>query len=162
MTDIQGFIDKFDSSDVSRLAFAWNGEHAADLEDANLHFRRAVVQQVLANPEGASVELLRVLVDAETAFAQEAWGINLWVHTLAEQMLIRGGVSVVNDFLTFWYRGMDAHCELSRITLPTNVAEQYEAFCVEQRDSAVSQADQTRYEEGARFFGTVAETSKAP
>ena len=162
MTDIHDFINRFDPSDVARVAFAWNGKHADDFEDANLDFRRAVVKEVLANPEAASVELLRALVDAETAFAKEAWGTNLWVHTLAEHMLIRGSTKVVSDFLTFWYRGMDAHCELSRVSLPAHVAEQCEAFCAKRLATVVSESEQTLYKEGVRFFGALAKRSNAP
>ncbi len=160
MTEICDFINKFEPLDVPRIAFAWNGKHGADLKDSNLDFRRAVVNEVLANPNGASVQLLCALVDVETAFAKEAWGTSLWVHNLAEQMLIKGGPGVVSDFLTFWYRGMDAHCELSRVSIPAEVARRCEAFCSENLATATSDRERVLYNEGARFFGALIKASK--
>ena len=156
VTNIASFIASYDLADESRIAFAWNRKHAADLQDVNLDFRRAVVKEVLARPEGASVELLRALVDAETALAKEAWGTTLWVHTLAELLLIRGGVEYVKDFLEFWYRGMDAHLELSRISLSRELNATFEAHCAERLASAQTQRDRLLYEEGVRLFSALA------
>lgn len=160
MTASADFITRYGPSDAPRVAFAWNGKHAADLQDSNLEFRRAVVKEVLARPEVAPPELLHALVDAETAFAAEAWGTNLWVHTLAEQMLIRGGASTVPDFLRFRTRGMDAHCELSRVSLPPGVAAEYEAFCVSRLAATDAPGETKLFMEGARFFKAVAELAR--
>jgi len=160
MTAIADFITRFGPSHAPRVAFAWNGKHGADLRDSNLEFRRAVVKEVLAQLEAAPPELLHALVDAETALAAEAWGTNLWVHTLAEQMLIRGGASMVPDFLRFRTRGMDAHCELSRVSLPRGVAAEYEAFCVGRLAATDVPGEAKLFMEGVRFFRSVAELAQ--
>ena len=153
--DVANFIARYSPTDEPHIAFDWNQKYAAELQDANLEFRRAVIQEVLVRPEAASVELLRALVDAETALANEAWGTTLWVHTLAEQMLIRGGIEYVKDFLVFWYRGMDAHLELSRISIPPELNATFEAHCAQQLAVAQTPQDRLLYEQGVRLFAAL-------
>lgn len=99
------------SLDRPRICFAWNGAHAERFRDANEEFRRAVIKHALADLGAAPIELVRDLFDAETAHAWEAWGV--WfaaVHALARELLTRGGVEFVEDYLAGKFRGMDASC----------------------------------------------------
>jgi hypothetical protein len=100
------------AEDRARVAFAWNGKHAEEFEDANYNFRRSVLRVVLADLHAAPIALVRDLYDAETAMAKEAWGVYAEaVRALAEELLTRGGPDYVEDFLAGKIgRGMDAYC----------------------------------------------------
>jgi hypothetical protein len=113
MANLCEFVARYSTSeDRARIAFAWNGKHAGEFEDANYEFRREVLEIVLAEPAAVPIELIRDLYDAETALAKEAWGVYAEaVRALAEELLTRGGSEYVEDFLTGKLgRGMDAYC----------------------------------------------------
>jgi hypothetical protein len=109
MSDVKAFAAEYSEADSQRINFAWNGRHAKDLADRNYDFRKKVLDEVLKDPDGTPIPLIRDLFEAETSFAKEAWCVDLRVRQLAEILLTRGGPTFVEDFFCGKYRGQDAY-----------------------------------------------------
>lgn len=154
MTDnIPEFVARYAPAvDEWRIRFAWNGEHADNFVDRNEAFRGRVIEVVLANLSTAPIELVRDLFHAETLWAKEAWCIRYaWVHPLACELVHRGGLRYVEDYLAGKHRGMDSSCSA---TVP-HTPELGQAFLaeVERRLASDPDADRRRLlEAGRRIF----------
>lgn len=108
MKDIRTFVREYSEPDVARIRFAWNGRHGDMFVDQNYDFRKAVLAEALKEFEAAPVLLIRDLFEAETRYANEAWGVDRRVGDLARLLLTRGGPSFVEDFFRGKYRCQDA------------------------------------------------------
>ena len=109
-SDIPGFIASYRSAnDEGRICFAGNGRDAEEFLDRNAAFREQVLDVVLQDISLAPLELVRDLFRAETQCSREAWGIVDGVGLLAENMLRRGGVPFLNDYLEGKFQSFDAH-----------------------------------------------------
>jgi hypothetical protein len=151
MGAIDEFCSRYTSArDRARISFAWNGKHADQFEDANFRFRQRVLKVVLADLHRAPIELVRELYDAETAWAKEAWGVNLQaVRALAEELLTRGGTEFVEDFLAGKFgRGMDAS-GAAYFQCPRELAERLLAE-VERRLAVGAEGDRRKLLEAGR------------
>src|SRR5260221_14226648 len=131
MNEITSFVDGYDTSQQARIAFAWNGKHAKEFNDANQDFRRQVITHTLSRLDVVPLELVRDLFTAETQHAQEAWGVNLWVSALAQTLLIRGGAQELEIYGAAMGRGMDAGLASRNIQLPKSLALLLAAACRE-------------------------------
>ena len=107
--DLAGFIAGYTSADESRIRFDWNGQHAEGFVDRNMVFREHVREAVLAKVSAAPLELVRDLYRAETEFSREAWCIVKNVSVLAEELLRRGGVVYLDDYLKGKFQSFDAN-----------------------------------------------------
>ena len=119
---ISAYIDGFDG-DASRIRVALSTDAAGGSLDQNEAFRSDVVDQVLAAPEKASIELLVALYRALTFHSAEAWGADPRMEEIGKQMLIRGGRSVARDYVTGAAQSFDALCATSFVDCPRAVAE---------------------------------------
>lgn len=163
MTDPREFVKQYRTvEDRSRVVFAWNGKHAEGFADANYDFRQLVLEIVLSDLKGAPIELVRDLYDAETALAQEAWGVYAEaVRALAEELLTRGGPAFVEDFLRGKIgRGMDAFCA-AYFDCPQELSERLLAE-VEQRLAGATDERRKRLLETGReiFQGWIADAKR--
>ena len=94
MKDIPAFISNYQSLDEVSIRFGWN-----DTDDSNWKFRTTVLEAVLADIDAAPVILIRDLFRAETRSAAHDWGFRDGVDVLGEQLLRRGGIAYLDDFL---------------------------------------------------------------
>jgi hypothetical protein len=106
--DLTEFIRSYTSAKEPRICFDWNGKHSEDFEDRNMEFRDAVREAVLADVSAAPLELVRDLFRAETRCSREAWGIVAGVSILAQNLLRRGGVTYLADYLEGKFQSFDA------------------------------------------------------
>lgn len=162
MADVAQFVAGYLSSrDRARIAFAWNGKHAEQFDDANYPFRRQVLKRALANPGAVSIDLVCDLYDAETAWAKEAWCVYAEaVRALAEELLTRGGPDYVEDFLAGKIgRGMDAF-GAAYFDCPRALAERLLAE-VEQRLAGAEGNRRALLEAGRAVFRGWVETATA-
>jgi len=150
MSTPAAFVANYSTAECqARIAFAWNRKHAEQFLDANQEFRHPVVEHVLADLHTVTIELVRDLFDAETAFAKEAWGVNGCVTPLARELLTRGGPEYVEDYLRGKLgRGMDAHCA-AYFLCPRLLAEQLLAE-VERRLAAGAEGNRKALLESGR------------
>jgi len=111
--DAPKLLIDYTEDDEYYIFFDWNGKHGSAFADSNVAFRRAVLAAVIAEPDRACILLVRDLFRAETQYSREAWSIDLRVRTLAEMLLIRGGVVYVEDYLEGKAQGFDAWCATS-------------------------------------------------
>ncbi|MDH3944214.1 MAG: hypothetical protein OEV06_08990 [Anaerolineae bacterium] len=115
---IEDYVLNYDPMvDKERIVFAWNGKHAVDFKDANREFRLEVIGYFIEHAEATPIRLIRDLYTSETKFAEQAWGVNMVVSDLAEQLLKRGGIDYLEDYLAGLWRGMDAFIASRRIKL---------------------------------------------
>jgi hypothetical protein len=108
MCDVVEFIRSYTSADEPRIRFDWNGQHAEGFVDRNMEFRTAVRESVLANVSAAPLALVRDLFRAETQCSREAWGIVEGVGILAENLLRRGGLADLDEYLEGKFQSFDA------------------------------------------------------
>lgn len=109
MQSISDFIADYADADRQRIAFAWNGKHAADFEDANQAFRWQVVEACLALPENASSLLLEHLFQTDVAWSREAWGAPKHFAQLGSVLLTQGKESVLDAFANNFPRSFDTY-----------------------------------------------------
>jgi len=129
MSNVSDFVRTYTQDAESRIAFAWNGKHAADLIDANAQFRRRVCEHFEEHVEDCSLPLIAALFRAETLLAKEAWGVNRVVSKLAQEMLERGGAEYLDHYLAGARCGMDAFMETGNITLSKNRCQELLEKC---------------------------------
>ena len=123
MGDVQGFVSSYDGSDTSRIRFEWNGKHGDDFRDANILFRRAVLNHVCDNLETAPLSLLRDLYEAETRSSKESWSAAQRLPELAQEFLTRGGPDCVEDYLRGRFRSFDGGMAASSFQVDLELAE---------------------------------------
>jgi len=107
--DVQSFVRTYTAPSEAFIRFDWNGQYADKLLDKNLSFRKRVLEEVLGVLDTAPILLIRDLFEAETCFAQKAWGVDIRIRHLARALLTRGGAAFVEDFFRGKYRGQDAY-----------------------------------------------------
>lgn len=117
MLAVRDFVRNYSPEAEPRVAFAWNGKHAAEFIDSNLQFRTEVCAFFQDDKEVFSLALVAALFKAETLFAKEAWGVRRVVSSLAQELLERGGVQYLDLYLAGARCGMDAYLETGNITL---------------------------------------------
>jgi hypothetical protein len=150
--DVKEFIKNYADVNEGLISFAWNREHGDGLRDSNMPFRQEVIQHLLSDMSVASPQLLRHLFRAETKLSKEAWGVNLWVHSIAQQMLLDGGDPYVEEFLRGKLRSFDTMLECSRVQIPRILAKQFADFCRISKESAKTEKDHHLWEHGEEFF----------
>lgn len=159
MNDIEQYICNYASNDIN-IRFDWNGKHSDELEDRNYQFRRLVIEQVLQRSDIAPLSLLRDLFKAETQLANEAWGVSRCVSDLANLMLIRGGIEVINDFIDGRYRSFDNYCECGRINISAVLAEEIRAELLRRLTTGTDTYSREILQSQIDFFAWIAEKSE--
>src|SRR5262245_66190300 len=97
--EVDEFIESYSPSARPRIAFHWNGKHAADFADPNMEFREAVMRAIVERNVAASTLLLSDLLDEETSFSVEAWGASDLLATLVQKLLLQGGKRSILTFI---------------------------------------------------------------
>ena len=154
--DAESFVRSYSNDCASLVRFAWNGEHGDGFADANLDLRRRVLAVVLAQPDAASLDLLRCLFEAETQFAEKAWGVNRNMHVLAQALLLRGGTAVALDFLRGKLRSQDTNLECAQVKLPKALAADLASHCRQMLNGPIEDADRILAKHGVEFFSALA------
>ncbi len=154
--DVETFVRSYSDECASLVRFAWNGQQGAGLVDANLDRRRGVLAVVLAQPDAAPLDLLRCLFEAETLFAQKAWGVNRDLHVLAQALLSRGGTAAAMEFLRGKLRSQDTNLECAQVKLPRALAADLASHCRGLLDGPLEEGDRVLAKHGAEFFGALA------
>jgi len=154
--DAETFVRSYSNDSAGLVRFAWNGEHGDGFADANLDLRRRVLAVVLTHLDAAPLDLLRCLFEAETQFAQKAWGVNRDMHILAQALLLRGGTAAVLDFLRGKLRSQDTNCECAQIKLPKALAADLASHCRQMLNGPIEDADRIIAEHGVEFFSALA------
>ncbi len=114
---IRDYVLNYKEDDALQVMFNWNGKHSIDFVDHNQTFRKKVLDYYEIEPEIFPVELVVVLYEAETELAKEAWGVNRIVSDLASDILERGGVKYITQYLKGWGRGFDASLQSKNIRI---------------------------------------------
>lgn len=154
--DAETFVRSYSNDCVGLVCFAWNGEEGGGIADANLDLRRRVLAVVLAQPDAAPLDLLRCLFEAETQYAQKAWGVNRDMHVLAQALLLRGGTAAVLDFLRGKLRSQDTNLECAQVKLPNALAADLASHCRQMLNGPIEDADRILAKHGVEFFSAVA------
>lgn len=154
--DAEAFVRSYSKDYAGLVRFSWNGEHGDGFADANLDLRKRVLAVVLAQPDAASLDLLRCLFEAETQFAQEAWGVNRNLHVLAQALLLRGGTDAVLDFLRGKLRSQDTNIECAQVKLLKALAADLVRHCRQMLNGPIEDADRILAKHGVEFFSALA------
>ena len=154
--DAETFVRSYSNDCAGLVRFAWNGEHGDGFADANLDLRKRVLAVVLAQPVAAPLDLLRCLFEAETQYAQEAWGVNRDLHVLAQAFLLRGGAAVVLDFLRGKLRSQDTNLECAQVKLPKALSADLASHCRQLLNGPIEDADRILAQHGVEFFSALA------
>ncbi|HVK38066.1 MAG TPA: hypothetical protein VNA88_06015 [Candidatus Kapabacteria bacterium] len=123
MDDVAEFITAYTEADLVRIAFAWNGKHAGEFEDANQEFRGKVVQACLAAPEVAPLLLLEHLFLADAEWSREVWGSSRHFANLAEALLKRGQETAIPSFAKGFLTSFDTFGACHQLHLPAELLD---------------------------------------
>lgn len=123
------FVASYTPSSEAKIAFAWNGRHGADFDDANMAFRTVIGDYFEEHAQACSLPLIAALYRAETQWAKEAWCVRSVVAELAQELLQRGGVAYLDVYLAGACCGMDACMESGNISLSKTRCEELLAYC---------------------------------
>ncbi|HSR54179.1 MAG TPA: hypothetical protein VLV83_25400 [Acidobacteriota bacterium] len=152
MTKLRQFVERYSEHDATAVRFAWNGKHGDDLKDDNADFRDELLGHFLDHKDSFPVALLRDLYDAETAYAREAWVIDLRVGKLAQEMLIRDGKSSLDVYAKGLIRSMDTYATAGRIDLPEDLRRTLAEECAARIARASSVAERKSYQAARDVF----------
>lgn len=117
MVAVKDFVRTYIPEAEPKIAFAWNGKYANEFADSNMLFRRSVCDYFEDEKDSFPLPLIAALYKAETLFAKEAWGVNMVVSSLAQELLERGGVAYLGVYLAGARCGMDAFMASGNIAL---------------------------------------------
>ncbi|OPZ87198.1 MAG: hypothetical protein BWY76_00576 [bacterium ADurb.Bin429] len=117
------FISNYADESRERIAFAWNGEHADEFEDANASFRAQIITYVLENPGVAPVILIRDLFLIEAEWSHEAWCVSNAFAQLGEMLLTRSVDEYLDDFLQGYRATFDTFSACHAIQLDPIILE---------------------------------------
>ncbi|MEW9701869.1 hypothetical protein [Paenibacillus sp. SI8] len=105
------FIEAYATDSVEYISFKWNGKHADELIDENLHFRREIIKYIESiNYQNIHGNLLRDLLVAESQYAKEAWGIYRHYNLLVENLVRQTGTIYLDDLLEAASLSFDTYC----------------------------------------------------
>lgn len=121
MHAVADFIEKYTEADREKIAFAWNGKHAADFEDANQEFRWKVAKACVASPEQASPLLLGHLFLADSEWSRQAWGSPHHFAELGGALLIRGEEAALSSFTKGFVASFDTFGSCHELRLPAEL-----------------------------------------
>jgi len=121
MSSVQEYIANYKDADSARIAFAWNGKHAAEFKDANQEFRWQVASYCIEHPEAAAPDLLSALYRADADWSREAWCSPNHFAPLAATLLLRGGDAVIDTFAEGLYASFDTFGACHQMRLPQHL-----------------------------------------
>lgn len=124
MVDLLAFTTSYSEQDQCKISFAWNGKHAKDFVDSNLHFRKGVIRFVLENEQlYFPVELIKDLFLEEAKCSVQAWGIGNDFHKLGEKLIRSGKNIYLDEFLVGAYASFDTYCSSRMMDLQRHEIE---------------------------------------
>jgi len=121
MHAVADFIERYTEADREQVAFAWNGKHGADFEDANQEFRWKVVHACLTSSEEASPLLLEHLFLADSEWSCQAWGSPHHFAQLGGALLVRGEEAVLGSFAKGFVASLDTFGSCHELRLPAEL-----------------------------------------
>ncbi|WP_073212200.1 hypothetical protein [Massilia sp. CF038] len=124
MSDIIEFIVHYTPMEREKIAFAWNGKHAAEFIDANQSFRWTVVKECIDNSERVPLSLLEDLFLADAHWAVQAWGTPEHFAQLGCALLVRGGSDALESFAKGFNASFDTFGACHDIQLPVDLLPQ--------------------------------------
>ncbi|MGH1437823.1 MAG: hypothetical protein ACRBG0_25520 [Lewinella sp.] len=115
--EIKEFIINYTSSDFDRIKFDWNGKHGDDLEDPNMDFRINVCECVIKDFSIAPDELILDLYEELSKSSKETWGVYRNYHLIAQEVLNRGRVKYLVNYLKGATQSFDTIIASGRVKL---------------------------------------------
>ncbi len=126
---LQNFISNYSEENLLDVIFAWNGKFSDEFYDDNAMFRMELLAEFEKDPSVFPLELVVSLYEAETEFAEKAWGIKSIVSELASQILERGRSKYLEEYYKGTCRGFDAYIVCSRLNLSDDCLKELINFC---------------------------------
>ncbi|MGO4500693.1 hypothetical protein AB4114_33015 [Paenibacillus sp. 2RAB27] len=125
------FIETYNSNRNELIYFKWNGKHANELVDENIHFRRELLKYIESiDFNHIPGELLRDLIIAESQYAKESWGIYRHYYLIVENLLNQTGDLYLVDVIIAASFSFDTYCS----TVAANPTElDFDAIIVEMK-----------------------------
>ena len=125
MDAVESFVSNYSEADRSRIAFAWNGEHAQEFVDANQEFRWQVVRACLQSPQDAPPGLLEALFLEDAEWSAQAWGAPHHFGPLGSVLLEYGRDGTLEAFARGCVRSFDTWGACHGIVISSGAAESY-------------------------------------
>lgn len=149
--DIEPFVANYTEADSKRICFNWNGKQADGFKDLNRESRREVYRYFKAHKASVPLLLIRDMYKAEIEYGREAWVENSLVITeLAQELLSRGGVQYLDDYIDGLLGNKDTYLALRKIEL---TKEQYQYL----GDECTRRAEDPKYSDKKSICEFVAE-----
>jgi hypothetical protein len=152
MVNITEFISHYTDASCEQIAFAWNGKHASEFQDANQVLRWEVIEICIAQPAIAPLLLLEHAFLADADWAVEAWGSPHHFAQLASVLLERGQEAAMDSFSKGFVRSFDTFGACHEVTLSKPLLLRLTQSVKESLSYATEEDHQKRFEAVLELF----------
>lgn len=159
MHDTPSFIANYSAAEQDRIAFAWNGKHAAEFVDANQGFRWSVIEYCLANPKEATPLLLAHVFLADAEWSAEAWGAPSHFAQLGALLLQKGKADSLDSFSRGFNRSFDTFGACHAMSLAPELLESLKDAAIAAMAGTSDEASLKRLTATRDLFSKLAEGS---
>ena len=148
------FAAAYVPADEPRVAFAWNGQHGDGFTDANQQFRSEVIDWCLAHPRAASPVLLGALLQADAAWAVQAWAVPDRFPRLAEALLShpQSGPEELDAFIAAAQCSFDCYCSCYELKLSSELLVSLSAGVAMRLANTLDEDEQKRFKHIVALF----------
>lgn len=119
MTDqeLQTYVTNYTSADFNRIKLLWNGKYGQDFIDENYDFRMQVCEFVVPQIDKVKIELIRDLYCETGKTSPMTFGIYTKFHLFANELLKRGGIDYLLDYIRGASNSMDTGISSGRLII---------------------------------------------
>ncbi|MEC4113120.1 hypothetical protein [Myroides pelagicus] len=118
--DFQSFIDNYSDSDREFLNVDWNGKYGAKFKDENHLFRLQIAEAVCEQLHQVDLGLIRDLFITLGQVTKLNFSVYRNYHLLAQELLERGGVDYLFDYVCAAHISFDAYLSTANIVLSSS------------------------------------------
>lgn len=122
--ELQTFIDNYTSADFDRIKLVWNGKYGQDFFDFNYDFRMKICEHVVPQIEKVNIQLICDLYSETGKTSPMIFGVYLKFHLFADELLKRGGVKYLLDYIRGASHSMDTGISSGRLTISKEQAKE--------------------------------------
>lgn len=129
--DFRSFANHYTHKDFEIIKFDWNGQHGDKFQDNNVTFRTQLSEFLIPYLSSIKLELIKDLYLEHAKYSREAWAVYRNFHLFAQELLSRGGINYIYEYLEGSIQSFDAGLASARIVLTPNQKEIIYTFIVD-------------------------------
>ena len=122
--EFQSFSDNYTTKDFERIPFQWEGGYGEDFNDKNLDFRIQLCEYLIPRLGQIKLDLLKDLYLEFGKTSEYTFGCYTNFHLLGQELLERGGIAYLTDYLQGAAHTMDTALTSSKIIVSKERAKE--------------------------------------